>query len=146
MALYKNNPLNTKICLAAVFLYPMLLTSQHTLTIKAEGIKSSHGHIAVGIYDTSHNFLKVDETLIGTFVKAETGTTIIEFFDLPVGTYAVSIFHDVNGNQKLDTNFMGIPKEPVAFSKAKMKMFGPPNFEECAFTLSGDHEVAIKFD
>jgi len=63
--------------------------------------------------------------------------------DLPAGEYALAIFHDENNNGKLDTNWLGIPKEKVAFSKAKMKTFGPPKFKECAFKMSSDHEIHI---
>lgn len=128
-----------------VFLLPLICLSQHTLTVKAEGLRSSKGLIAVGVYNTAETFLEEGKTFTGVFETAKTGTTTILIPDLPDGTYAVSIFHDENGNKKLDTNFMGIPKEPVAFSKAKMKTFGPPSFEECAFDLKGDLEIRIAF-
>lgn len=54
------------------------------------------------------------------------------------GTYAIKIFHDVNGNGKLDTNFLGIPTEPYGFSNNAMGAFGPPSFEEASFRVSGN--------
>ena len=39
-----------------------------------------------------------------------------EFSGIAPGTYAASAFHDENSNGKLDTNFMGIPREGVAAS------------------------------
>lgn len=128
-----------------IFLLPLFCLSQHTLTVRAEGLKSSKGLVAVGVYNTADTFLEDGKTFTGVFEPAKEGTTTILIHDLPAGTYAVSIFHDENGNKKLDTNFMGIPKEPVAFSKAKMKTFGPPGFEECAFDLKGDLEIRIAF-
>ena len=62
---------------------------------------------------------------------------------MPDGDYAIAIFHDANGNKNLDTNILGIPKEQIAFSKGKMKMFGPPKFEECVFTLNSNMEMKI---
>jgi uncharacterized protein (DUF2141 family) len=44
------------------------------------------------------------------------------------------LFHDENGNQALDTNLLGIPKEDVAFSHAKMKAVDQPCFEDCPIT------------
>ena len=34
----------------------------------------------------------------------------IPYVDLPSGNYAVGIFHDVNGNNRLDTNLFGVPR------------------------------------
>ncbi len=126
-------------------LAPFFANAQHTLTIAAEGLKSSDGLIAVGVYNSTNSFLKDGKTCAGIFELAKEGTTKIIIPDLPNGTYAVSIFHDENGNKKLDTNFMGIPKEPVAFSKAKMKTFGPPDFSECSFDVEADLEISIPF-
>lgn len=127
-----------------IFLLASLFgNAQHTLTIEAQGVKSSEGYIGVGVYNTDATFLKDGKTFAGTFEPTKEGTTTITISDLPEGTYAISIFHDKNGNKELDTNFMGIPKEPVAFSKAKMRTFGPPDFEECSFELTSNFEIEI---
>lgn len=44
--------------------------------------------------------------------------------DLPAGEYLFSFYHDINNNGKLDTNFLGIPKEPFGFSNYSGS--GPP--------------------
>lgn len=56
--------------------------------------------------------------------------------DLPPGTYAVSVYEDLNGNHKLDQNFIGIPNEPVGVSGNPIGRSGPPRFDECSFRLS----------
>ena len=43
--------------------------------------------------------------------------------------------HDENRNGKLDTNFLGIPKEGVGASNNPKSRFGPPSFEESMFVL-----------
>ena len=120
--------------------------SQNMLTIEAENVVSSEGYIAVGVYSNADDFLKEGKAFAGTFEMSKEGTTTIKIPNLPDGTYAISIFHDGNGNKKLDTNFLGIPKESCAFSNAKMKTFGPPDFEECHFILAGDYTITIPFD
>jgi uncharacterized protein (DUF2141 family) len=132
-----------KIRFGLLLLLPCLSAAQHMLTVKVEGLKSSEGLVAVAVYNTSSAFLKDGKAFTGAFETTKKGTTMISIPNLPKGTYAVSIFHDENGNKQLDTNFVGIPKEPVAFSKAQMKMFGPPGFEECAFEIKGDIEISI---
>ncbi len=124
---------------------PFLGFSQNTLTVNAENVVSSDGYIAVGVYAKADDFLKEGKAFAGTFETSKKGTTTITIPNLPDGTYAISIFHDGNGNKILDTNFLGIPKESCAFSNAKMKTFGPPNFEECHFVLAGDYTITIPF-
>lgn len=119
--------------------------AQHSLTVNVVGLKSSEGLVALAVYKTSDTFLKEGKAFTGVFETVKDGSAKITIPDVPNGTYAVSIFHDENGNKRLDTNFMGIPKEPVAFSKAKMKTFGPPDFHDCAFVVDSDVEITIPF-
>jgi len=119
---------------------------QHNLTLTVQGVASNSGKICAAIYKDESSFLKFDEVYMTGFQKATPGNTIIEIAAIPSGTYAVAIFHDENGNDKLDTNMLGIPKEPVAFSNAKMKMFGPPKFQECAFKIPAKTKISIAFD
>lgn len=67
-----------------------------------------------------------------------TGATIrVTFPSVSKGTYAIKVFHDVNADGRMDTNFFGIPKEPYGFSNDAMGLFGPPSFEQAAFTVGG---------
>ena len=61
--------------------------------------------------------------------------------DLPPGTYAVSVYEDLNGNHKLDHSIIGIPNEPVGASGNPIGRFGPPRFDECSFRLSSDPQT-----
>ena len=80
--------------------------------------------------------------LQGVIEPVETGTAIYEF-DIPDGTYAVGIFVDVNYNNKMDRNFLGIPKEQYGFSNNAKGNFGPPSFKDAAFTLNGALRLKI---
>jgi uncharacterized protein (DUF2141 family) len=55
--------------------------------------------------------------------------------DVTFGDYAVAVFEDINGNGKLDTNFLGIPKEPTGISRDAKGSFGPPKFADAAFKI-----------
>ena len=61
--------------------------------------------------------------------------------DLAPGTYAVSVYEDLNGNHKLDHSIIGIPNEPVGASGNPIGRFGPPRFDECSFRLSSDAQT-----
>lgn len=126
-----------------VFVLPLFSTAQHTLTVKVEGVETSKGLIAVGIYDSDQTWLNEDTFFTGAFEQAKKGVTTIKFTDIPEGTYAISLYHDENGDKELDKNMLGIPKEPLGFSIGKLKTFGPPSFEECSFEVKTDFEIRI---
>jgi uncharacterized protein (DUF2141 family) len=63
---------------------------------------------------------------------------LVSIGDLPPGKYAISLFHDLDGDAEMDTNFVGFPKEPFGFS-APMGKFGPPKFDEAAIEFSGEN-------
>lgn len=59
----------------------------------------------------------------------------VVFGDLPPGRYALKVFHDIDRDGVLDTNWMGIPKEPYGFGNDAMGTFGPPGFDEASFQV-----------
>lgn len=126
-----------------LFCLPILGLSQNQISVDIHDVPSSEGKISVAVYNNADGFLKFDKVFKCDSIIAQKGITKIFINDLPKGEYALAIFHDENGNDKLDTNWLGIPKEKVAFSKAKMKTFGPPGFKECAFKLESDMAIAI---
>ena len=101
------------------------------------------GSVNVAVYDSDESFLSFDRVLKTDSVAANEGSVEFNIPDLPPGEYALAVFHDENNNGKLDTNWLGIPKEKVAFSNAKMKTFGPPKYHECAFKMISDYEIHI---
>ena len=66
--------------------------------------------------------------------------------DLPAGQYAVSCYHDLNGNGVLDKNWFGIPSEPYGFSNDARPSFRAPTWEESRFYWNGADVVNIKID
>ena len=129
-----------------LFVFPFLGMSQYSLSVEVQGVKSSIGNINIAIYNRSQGFLKFEEVFKVDRIAAKEATTSFKIMDLPNGEYAVAIFHDENGNDKLDTNWLGIPKESVAFSNAKINTFGPPSYKECAFNLNKDLDIIMQFN
>ena len=63
-------------------------------------------------------------------------------FTLPAGTYAVQVMHDANGNDKLDTNFMGIPVEGYGFSNNPTGL-RKATFDEARFTIDDSPKAIV---
>ena len=68
------------------------------------------------------------------------------FSGLPTGTYAISILHDENNDQKMNKSFLGLPKEGYGFSNNVIGAFGPPNLGRASFrhTQNALTQVAIR--
>ena len=97
------------------------------LVIHVGNVKSTSGQVMVALYDNADAFLKYP--VRAEKAKADrTGTTLV-FHDVAPGDYGFSIFHDTNGNGRMDRNLMGIPTEPIAFSNNAQGRMGPPDFE-----------------
>lgn len=129
-----------------MWLIPFWGMSQNSLSIEIQGVKSSSGTINIAIYNQAEGFLKFDDVFKAERVAANKESTQFTITDLPNGEYAVAIFHDENANDKLDTNWLGIPKESIAFSNAKIKTFGPPSYKECAFNMDRDMDLKMEFN
>ncbi|MEM9000629.1 MAG: DUF2141 domain-containing protein [Bacteroidota bacterium] len=110
--------------------------------VEVTEIPQSQGKISVAVYNSAKSFLKFDRVFVSGSSMAKKGTTAVSV-DVPEGEYAIAVFYDKNGNDQLDTNWLGIPKEKVAFSNAKMGAFGPPRFKDCAFKVQADTKIAI---
>ena len=135
-----------RILFLLAFSIPLISFSQNRLSIEVLGVPNSDGNIMVALYNTSDSFLKSDRVYKADSVHAKEGITEVEISDIPDGEYAVAIFHDANGNDELDTNWLGIPKEDVGFSRAKMKTFGPPKFSECSFKMESDKDKSVRVE
>jgi UDP:flavonoid glycosyltransferase YjiC (YdhE family) len=55
------------------------------------------------------------------------------FTSVAPDVYGISAFHDENDNQRLDTNFLGIPTEDWVTSRGAKAYFGPPSFDDAKF-------------
>lgn len=116
---------------------------EHQLIVKVENIKKIKGSIKIALYNQEKEFLSNDVVMSGDKAVKESSVEFV-FKDVPKGVYAISLFHDENGNDEFDTNLFGIPTEPYAFSNNAKGMFGPPSFDECSFTIHEvTHEVVI---
>ena len=122
---------------------PWAMFGQYHLEVEAHGVETSEGFIQVALYQKGDDFLKFEQVFRNTGPPATSGISKVLLEDLPPGEYAIAIFHDENGNEELDTNWLGIPREPLGFSRARMKTFGPPGFQECAIMLQGNMTVQI---
>ena len=121
-------------------------SSSNGLLVKIENLKSEKGHILYIVFNQKEGFPdKADASVKqGKVPVSELKDNSFELKDLPPGKYALSVIHDENDNDKLDTNFLGIPKEGFGFSNNPKVYFGPPSFDKCVFDSSSTEVLEIQ--
>lgn len=122
----------------------MLRADGFMLTVELTGFRSDKGAAVILLYDNADAFpTKSKLALAKQRVSVVGGVAKVEFPNLKAGDYAVAAFHDINDNRKMDTNFLGIPKEPIGVSNDAKGRMGPPSFKDAKFAVSGNQTVRI---
>jgi uncharacterized protein (DUF2141 family) len=120
------------------FLYSSSIFGQSgKLEIAVTEIRNEKGDIRVALFQQEDGFPNDHKKAFysGTFDIAGTQLNFtIE--DLPYGEYALAILHDENGNEKMDFNFLRMPKEGYGVSNNVTRSLGPPKFKDAKFMLS----------
>jgi uncharacterized protein (DUF2141 family) len=134
-----------KTAAAAAAILAMNLAGAADLTIRVDDVKAAAGTVMVAIFNSEGTFLKAPAKGSGA-PAVQNGTTIV-IKDLPEGEYAFAVYHDANGNGKMDKNLLGIPTEDYAFSNNAMGKMGPPSFANAKFALpaaGAEQRVSLK--
>ena len=70
-------------------------------------------------------------------LKVKKGSLQAQFKNIPFGEYAVAIFHDLDADKELTTNWIGIPREDLCISNnVKGGPFGGPKWKDAKFKHS----------
>ena len=113
---------------------------ENKVTVNISGIKSSEGQIILCIYNSSENYDKRNAFQEFKIIPEIDNVTFET--QLPDGEYLVMLVHDLNNNGKLDTSFIGMPKEPVGLSNYDGKGI-PGKFKKHKFSVTEDTAVSI---
>lgn len=111
----------------AAFLCSGIVFSQNSFTLEITGVKKQGGKIYISVFNSEQSF--DDRKIYYSVVKDSNTETVCMSITLPAGEYVISMYQDWNGNAKLDSNFLGIPKEPFGFSNYNGKS-APGNFDK----------------
>ena len=106
------------------------------LTVVIRGLESDEGKVKIGLFDSKESYSSGEKPFRGFLVAINDKKAEYTFGDIPYGTYAIKLYHDKNGNGKLDTNFMRIPKEPYGFSNNARGKFGPTKWDGAKFVFN----------
>jgi uncharacterized protein (DUF2141 family) len=114
------------------------------LTIVVNQLPNQKGEVCMRIYAKEQGFPQTSKGVVQSGCTKITGRSVTkEFYGLKYGTYAVALFHDENGDGKLNTNFLGIPREGFGISNNPPVRASAPKFTNSSFTLRKDTIIKI---
>lgn len=104
------------------------------LQVVVEEVKGSEGDIHLALYNDPRTFRKEEQSLKLLSKPATEGSVSFNFEGLAPGRYALIVYHDADGNGKMN-RFLGmIPTEGYGLSN-NPQVSGPPAFDDAAFDL-----------
>ncbi|MEW4924241.1 DUF2141 domain-containing protein [Algibacter sp. 2305UL17-15] len=108
--------------------------SENEVIVNISNLKSNDGKVFVALYNSEESFL--GKGFKAMVAKIENNNCEVIFKNVPNGIYAVSMFHDENDNNKMDTMVFGIPKEDYGCSNNAKGFMGPPKWDDAKFTIN----------
>lgn len=110
-----------------------------TITVRVWNLQNDKGQVGCSLYSKKDGFpmdsTKADARMM---VQPSGKKATCVFKDVKPGTYAVSMMHDENKDEELETSFVGRPKEWWGVSNdVPSERFGPPKYEKATFKFDG---------
>lgn len=119
-----------------------------SLKIELSGLRNAKGMVRMCIASSAKAFPECKNEQRGRSLSIPVPANgRVEVSGLSYGDYAIAVFHDENGNGRLDT-MMGIPREGFGFSRNPSLMAGPPAFSRARFDFATRHlneTIRIKY-
>lgn len=111
-------------------------SSARPFSVQVAGVRGRQGTVRCLLFTGPHGFPNdIGASWRRALTAASADEVTCTFSATPEGRFAVSVVHDVNDNDKLDSNLLGVPTEGYAFSRdAKAGLLGPPSYDDAALT------------
>lgn len=125
----------------ALTLISVEIFAQHKIEVIVTNVGEVKGNMMVAVYNNEGDFMKKHYDVKKAKITGK--EVVVVFENVKPGEYAVTLFQDLNENLKLDTNLIGMPKEPYGFSNNVMGNMGPPSFEQAKVKVDEDKKLSI---
>ncbi len=136
-----------------IYLVPVLLlivivstgqVNESGLNVNITDLRNNKGHVLISLYKDGKGYPDEPEQAFRVAqLSINSSSVSISFTGLPSGNYAIAILHDENGDRKMNTNFLGLPKEGYGFSNNVMGLFGPPSYSRAVFYYSAKERIIL---
>jgi uncharacterized protein (DUF2141 family) len=122
-----------------------LSMAQGEVVARLSNFRNDKGLCHICIYNNPASFKgEAGMPLACQSVVIKDGKAEVVFKNLKEGIYALLSFHDENKNNKMDRNFLGIPKEGYAASRNNLPFAAAPSFAGNQFILKDNSTVQLQ--
>jgi uncharacterized protein (DUF2141 family) len=112
-------------------------TPPGSIAVTITGFRSDRGRAFVALWRSAEGFPGTPPASAPSrTVVIEHGRAHARFDNVDAGVFAITVFHDEDGDTELKESFFGIPKEGIGFSRDVRPRFRAPRFEEARLELS----------
>ena len=121
-------------------------TNSGTFILSVVGLESDDGKVMIALFNSEEGYSETGENFKSNAIEINESKVEWIIEDLPYGEYAIKLYHDENGNNKMDKNMLGIPSEDYGFSNNASGSFGPADYEDAKFdfnTSGQKHEINL---
>ena len=108
--------------------------NDNNVKVVIEGVRSENGKIVLAVFKDQEGYITRNPVKRIELNKAELGKNEIKL-SLDLGIYGISVLDDENNNNKMDYNFLGMPKEGFGFSNYYHKGLSKPHFDKFKFEI-----------
>lgn len=114
------------------------------LVVRVTGLSAPLSQVGCSLFASDVGFPMDNAGARVQWLAADAQGVLCRFSGVSPGTYAVAVGHDLNGNRRVDTNFVGLPTEPWGVSNNVRPRLRAPRFEEATLQIPADiAEVVI---
>lgn len=113
------------------------------LTVHIDNVPEGGGALMIQVLDSEAAFRDEVPPVASLILPASAPEVMFSTTALPAGSYALRVMHDRNGNEKLDSNLVGMPTEPWGFSNNASGNLGPPGWDDARFELTDSARQTI---
>ncbi len=131
---------STKSAMAALFM--LLATGTASaggvgeVALEITGLRNDRGEVLVALFRSPEGFPDGRYAFRYARVAATVPSLRVAFPGLPAGDYAIAVIHDEDRDARLDTNWMGIPREGYGASRNALPRFSAPTWKGNRFPVT----------
>ena len=126
-------------------LFGTVMPNTASIRVGVSQISQIKGTVKWALYDNEKAYEQRTPAVKSGSISVTGESLTWEVTGLTPGPYALAIYHDVNNNGVLDLNFLGVPKEPYAFSGTSSSKWLPPSFDKAAVQVAKNTLIKISF-
>jgi uncharacterized protein (DUF2141 family) len=132
------------IAILFLLILPAAVLDAQNVEVTITGIRNSKGQMGIGVFRDNESFRKEKAYLELAFDKKEVSNGEMKIrFTLPPGTYGIALLDDENGDDVMEYNFLGMPKEGFGFSDYYHTGLTMPKFDAFRFDVVEGQKKSI---